>query len=112
MNPPRPATARWSRTMLAIGFVVIACPGCESLTPGENPAMFGGITGFAAGSIARAAGASSVSNLREGAAAGAIVDAERDGGAAAGASASTAPRKPSAAKAKPVVRTPIDVGRR
>ena len=49
--------------------------GCENLTPGENAAMFGGITGVAAGSIARAAGASTGQSIAIGAAAGAIAAA-------------------------------------
>ncbi len=49
--------------------------GCENLTPGENAAMFGGLTGVAAGSIARAAGASTGQSIAIGAAAGAIAAA-------------------------------------
>ena len=53
----------------------IFATGCENLTPGENAAVFGGITGIAAGSIARAAGASTGQSIAIGAAAGAIAAA-------------------------------------
>ena len=49
--------------------------GCENLTPGENAAMFGGLTGIAAGSIARAAGASTGQSIAIGAVAGAVAAA-------------------------------------
>ena len=53
----------------------IFATGCENLSPGENAAMFGGITGVAAGSIARAAGASTGQSIAIGAVAGAIAAA-------------------------------------
>ena len=53
----------------------LALSGCESLTPGENAAVFGGASAFAAGSIARAAGLSSAQSFATGAAVGAVVAA-------------------------------------
>ena len=53
----------------------IFATGCENLTPGENAAVFGSLTGVAAGSIARAAGASTGQSIAIGAAAGAIAAA-------------------------------------
>ncbi len=47
--------------------------GCESMTPGENAAVFGSMAGMAAGGIARAAGASSAESFAIGAATGAVV---------------------------------------
>ncbi len=55
---------------LSIAFLT---PGCESMTPGENAAVFGGVAGLAAGGIARAAGASTAESFAIGAATGAVV---------------------------------------
>jgi hypothetical protein len=49
--------------------------GCENMTPGENAAVFGSGAGILAGSIARAAGASTAESIAIGAATGAIVGA-------------------------------------
>lgn len=49
--------------------------GCENLTPGENAAFAGGLSGLAAGGIARAAGASTSESLAIGAVTGAVVGA-------------------------------------
>ena len=38
--------------------VALLAAGCENMTPGENAAVFGGGAGILAGSLARAAGAS------------------------------------------------------
>jgi hypothetical protein len=47
--------------------------GCAQLTPAENAGVFGGISGVAAGSIARAAGLSTAESIATGAAVGAVV---------------------------------------
>jgi len=61
----RPVALATSISILAVG--------CADLTPGENAAAFGGAAGLAAGSIARAAGASTAESFAIGAAAGAVV---------------------------------------
>jgi hypothetical protein len=53
----------------------IFATGCENMTPGENAAVFGSLTGIAAGSIARAAGASTGESIAIGAVAGAVAGA-------------------------------------
>lgn len=53
--------------------ISLLAPGCESMTPGENAAVFGGMAGLAAGGIARAAGASTAESFAVGAATGAVV---------------------------------------
>jgi hypothetical protein len=53
----------------------IFATGCENLSPGENAAVFGSMTGVAAGSIARAAGASTGESVAIGAVAGAVAAA-------------------------------------
>jgi hypothetical protein len=60
------------RTTALILTSSIALLGCENLTPGENAGIFGGVAGAAAGSIARAAGASPTESLVAGAAVGAV----------------------------------------
>lgn len=49
--------------------------GCQNLSPGENAAVFGGLSGIAAGALARAAGMSTAQSLITGAAVGAVVAA-------------------------------------
>lgn len=51
----------------------LAGAGCENLSPGENAAVFGGLSGAAAGAIARASGMSTGEALATGAAVGAVV---------------------------------------
>jgi hypothetical protein len=58
--------------VLALSIALIT-PGCESLSPGENAAVFGSAAGLAAGGIARAAGASTAESFAIGAATGAVV---------------------------------------
>ncbi len=53
--------------------IALFSTGCESLTPGENAAIFGSVAGLAAGGIARAAGASTAESFAIGAATGAVV---------------------------------------
>jgi hypothetical protein len=55
--------------------ISIVAVGCENMTPGENAAVFGTGAALAAGSIARAAGASTAESFAIGAAAGAVVAA-------------------------------------
>ncbi len=47
--------------------------GCENLSPGENAAIFGGLSGVGAGAIARNAGASTGESIAIGAVTGAVV---------------------------------------
>src|SRR5437899_6185290 len=63
------------RTTILIVTVSTAFIGCENLTPGENAGVFGGVAGAAAGSIARAAGASPTESLIAGASVGAVTAA-------------------------------------
>ncbi|MDQ3623356.1 MAG: hypothetical protein M3463_12835 [Verrucomicrobiota bacterium] len=51
----------------------LATTGCENLSPGASAGVFGGISGLAAGGIARAAGASTAESIAIGAATGAVV---------------------------------------
>ncbi len=53
--------------------ISIVAAGCAEMTPGENAAVFGTGAALAAGSIARAAGASTAESFAIGAAAGAVV---------------------------------------
>jgi len=53
--------------------IALFSTGCESLSPGENAAVFGSVAGLAAGGIARAAGASTAESFAIGAATGAVV---------------------------------------
>ena len=53
--------------------VALLAAGCENMTPGENAAVFGGGAGILAGSLARAAGASTGESIAIGAATGAVV---------------------------------------
>lgn len=53
--------------------IALFASGCETMTPGENAAVFGGVAGLAAGGIARAAGASTAESFAIGAATGAVV---------------------------------------
>jgi hypothetical protein len=61
------------RSTSAVAIALLSFAGCESLTPGENAAVFGGASAFAASHIARAAGLSSAQSLATGAAVGAVV---------------------------------------
>jgi hypothetical protein len=47
--------------------------GCQSMSPGENAAVFGGLSGLAAGGLARASGMSTAESIATGAAVGAVV---------------------------------------
>jgi len=60
------------RTTALILTSSIAFLGCENMTPEQNAGIFGGVAGAAAGSIARAAGASPTESLIAGAAVGAV----------------------------------------
>src|SRR5450755_2584834 len=63
-------------TLQLASFIVataILGSGCAELSPGENAAVFGGATGIAAGSIARAAGMSTGESIAVGLASGALV---------------------------------------
>lgn len=53
--------------------ISILVAGCAEMTPGENAAVFGSMSGLAAGGIARAAGASTAESFAIGAATGAVV---------------------------------------
>jgi hypothetical protein len=53
--------------------VALTLSGCQSMSPGENAAVFGGLSGLAAGGLARAAGASTAESIATGAAVGAVV---------------------------------------
>jgi K+-sensing histidine kinase KdpD len=61
------------KTVALATSISVLVAGCADLTPGENAAVFGGMAGLAAGSIARAAGASTAESFAIGAATGAIV---------------------------------------
>lgn len=61
------------RSVGIITAVALAASGCAQLTPGENAAVFGGISGVATGRIARAAGLSTGEAIATGAAVGAVV---------------------------------------
>jgi hypothetical protein len=63
------------RSAALVTATALAAAGCESLTPGENAAVFGGAAALTAGSIARAAGMSSAESFATGAAVGAVVAA-------------------------------------
>ena len=56
-----------------VAAVALTLTGCESLSPGENAGVFGGLSGLAAGGIARASGMSTAESIATGAAVGAIV---------------------------------------
>jgi hypothetical protein len=68
----KPATLR-STALLAA--VTLVAAGCENLSPGENAAVFGGLSGAAAGAIARGAGLSTAESVATGVAVGAVVAA-------------------------------------
>jgi cell division protein FtsL len=51
----------------------LALSGCANMTPGENAAVFGGLSGIAAGGFARAHGMSTAESIATGAAVGAVV---------------------------------------
>jgi hypothetical protein len=61
------------KTTSMIAAMALGASGCENLTPGENAAVFGGLSGIAAGTIARASGMSTGQALATGAAVGALV---------------------------------------
>jgi len=63
------------RSVALITAVALTVSGCTQLSPGENAAVFGGISGAAAGGIARAAGLSTGESIATGAAVGAVVAA-------------------------------------
>ena len=63
---------RTLRTTALVASTAVAFIGCENLTPEQNAGIFGGVAGAAAGSIARAAGASPTESLIAGAAVGAV----------------------------------------
>ncbi len=63
------------RSVAILTAAALATGGCTQLTPGENAAVFGGISGAAAGGIARAAGLSTAESFATGAAVGAVVAA-------------------------------------
>jgi hypothetical protein len=56
-----------------VAALTLTFSGCESLSPGENAGVFGGLSGLAAGGIARASGMSTAQSMATGAAVGAIV---------------------------------------
>lgn len=58
-----------------IATVALFVTGCENLSPGANAALFGGLSGVGAGSIARSAGASTGQSLAIGAVTGVVVAA-------------------------------------
>jgi hypothetical protein len=53
----------------------LSLSGCQNMTPGENAAVFGSLSGVAAGTIARASGMSTAQSLALGAAVGTVVAA-------------------------------------
>jgi hypothetical protein len=61
------------RSVALITAAALGSAGCSQLTPAENAGVFGGISGIAAGSIARAAGMSTAESIATGAAVGAVV---------------------------------------
>jgi len=63
------------RSTALLASVTLIAAGCESLTPGENAAVFGGAGAVAAGTLARAAGLSTAQSIATGAAVGAVVAA-------------------------------------
>jgi membrane protein implicated in regulation of membrane protease activity len=63
------------RSVALATVISLAGAGCAELTPGENAAVFGGISGMAAGRIARASGMSTSESIVTGAAVGAVVAA-------------------------------------
>jgi hypothetical protein len=66
----KPGSIKTVALATSISLLAVAC---ENLSPGENAAVFGGSAGFMAGSIARAAGASTAESVAIGAATGAVV---------------------------------------
>lgn len=75
LQSPFPMNAGTFRSVALITAVALASSGCTQLSPGENAAVFGGISGAAAGGIARAAGLSTGESIATGAAVGAVVAA-------------------------------------
>ncbi|HEX5177380.1 MAG TPA: hypothetical protein VFV83_10140 [Chthoniobacteraceae bacterium] len=63
------------RSIALLASITLIAGGCQSLTPGENAAVFGGASGVAAGALARAAGLSTAQSIATGAAVGAVVAA-------------------------------------
>ena len=61
------------RPITLVTSIAILVAGCENMTPGENAAVFGSGAGILAGSLARAAGASTGESIAIGAATGAVV---------------------------------------
>src|SRR3954451_21432926 len=61
------------KTVALASSISLFAAGCAEMTPGENAAVFGTAAGFAAGGIARAAGASTAESFAIGAATGAVV---------------------------------------
>jgi hypothetical protein len=68
----KPATLRSTALVAAATLLTAAC---ENLSPGENAAVFGGLSGAAAGAIARGAGLSTAESVATGVAVGAVVAA-------------------------------------
>ena len=63
------------KTGVFLGTLSLTLSGCQNMTPGENAAVFGSLSGVAAGTIARAAGMNTAQSLAVGAAVGAVVAA-------------------------------------
>ncbi len=63
------------KTGVFLGALSLTLSGCQNMTPGENAAVFGSLSGVAAGTIARAAGMNTAQSLAVGAAVGAVVAA-------------------------------------
>lgn len=68
----KPATLCSTALVAAVTLLTAAC---ENLSPGENAAVFGGLSGAAAGAIARGAGLSTGESIATGVAVGAVVAA-------------------------------------